>query len=139
MKLKTAVKIARKLLISGVNKEEIIIVASDIDEYAPIYKLFLKEYKMKGFSSVGTSLNSFSNSTKNTSLKVRTALSNYYRSIKSLEAVYKKLGLPLSNDTKLNIKTNIKILDEKIGIELTEPNQLVGLKKKYKHIIFYRY
>ncbi len=34
------------------------------------------------------------------------------------------------------MKASIKILDEKIGIELTEPNQLVGLRKTYKHIIF---
>jgi len=50
--------------------------------------------------------------------------------------LYTKLKLPLSDTKKENIKASITILDDKIGIEITEPNQLLGLSKRYKHIIF---
>jgi len=131
--VKTAIKISRKLLEDGVSADDILIVASDIQEYAPFYKLFLGEYEMKGFSSIGTPLNSFFNSDNP---QVQIALNTYTSKIESLEMLYNKLGLELSDATRQNIKSSISILDEKIGIEITEPNQLVGLNKKYKHIIF---
>jgi hypothetical protein len=131
--VKAAIKIARKLLEGGANAEDVLIVSSDIQEYAPLYKLFLNEYEMKGYTSVGTPLISFYNSSN---LKVKIAQGQYKREIESLEILYTKLGLTLSTTTKENIKASITILDEKIGIEMTEPNQLVGLSKKYKHIIF---
>ncbi|MEA2099990.1 MAG: PD-(D/E)XK nuclease family protein [Campylobacterota bacterium] len=131
--VKTAIRIARKLMQEGIVAEEILIVASDIAEYAPLYKLFLDEYEMRGYSSMGTPLNSFHN-TKNP--KVQIALRAYKAQIESLNSLYKKLGITLSDSTKDNIKASISIQDERVGIELTEPNQLVGLRKKYKHIIF---
>ncbi|MDF1878402.1 PD-(D/E)XK nuclease family protein [Sulfurimonas sp. SAG-AH-194-C20] len=131
--VKTAIRIARKLLEDGENAEDILIAASDIQEYAPLYKLFLNEFEMKGFTSVGTPLTSFFNSNNP---KVTIAQSQYKRQVEELEHLYKQLGLTLSDTTKENIKASITILDEKIGIEMTEPNQLVGLSKKYKHIIF---
>jgi len=131
--VKTAIRIARKLLEDGESADEILIVASDIQEYAPLYKLFLGEYEIKGYSSKGTPLTSFYNSNNP---KVQIAQSSYNYQIESLAALYKKLGLILSESTKESIKASITILDEKVGIELTEPNQIVGLSKKYKHIIF---
>ena len=131
--VKTAIKIARKLLEEGRSADEILIVASDIKEYAPLYKLFLDEYEIKGYSSIGTPLTSFYNTTNP---KVQIALNGYKSQIQSLTALYKKLDLNLSTTAKENIKASITILDDKIGIELTEPNQIVGLSKKYKHIIF---
>ncbi|MDF1884474.1 PD-(D/E)XK nuclease family protein [Sulfurimonas sp. SAG-AH-194-C21] len=131
--VKTAIRIARKLLEDGESAQEILIVSSDIQEYAPLYKLFLDEYEMKGFTSIGTPLTSFFNSNNN---KVTIALSQYKREVKELEYLYQRLRLILSDTTKENLKSSITILDEKIGIEMTEPNQLVGLSKKYKHIIF---
>ncbi|MEA2049996.1 MAG: PD-(D/E)XK nuclease family protein [Campylobacterota bacterium] len=131
--VKTAIKIARKLLEDGENSDDILIVASDIQEYAPIYKLFLDEYEIKGYSSIGTPLSSFFNSNNQ---QVQIALNNYNSKIQSLETLYNKLGLELKDTTKQNIKSSISILDNKIGIELTEPNQIVGLSKKYKHTIF---
>lgn len=131
--VKTAIKITRKLLEEGCQTKDIIILASDISEYATIYKLFLDEYEIKGFTSIGISINSFFN-TKNE--KVIIALKQYNSQIKDLEELYKHIGLTLSQKTKDNIKSSIKILDDKIGIELSEANQLVGLSKKYKHIIF---
>ena len=131
--IKTALKIARKLLEDGVDSNDILIVASDIQEYAPLYKLFLDEYEMKGYSSVGTSLSSFYNTLNP---QVQIALNSYKSQIKSLELLYKKLNLTLNKSTKESIKASINIMDEKIGIEITEPNQIVGVSRTYKHIIF---
>ena len=131
--IKTALKIVRILLEDGEEVENILIVAPDIIEYAPLYKLFLNEYGLKGFSSLGTSLTSFHNSND---IKVKMALQEYELNINSLEKLYSKLNLSLSDSIKEKIKSNIRILDEQIGIKLTEPNQIVGLSRNYKHIIF---
>jgi CRISPR/Cas system-associated exonuclease Cas4 (RecB family) len=131
--VKTALKIARKLLEEGVSAEEILIVASDIAEYAPLFKLFLAEYGLQGYSSLGTPLSSYHLTSEP---KVQKAMDQYKSQIQSLEVLYKKLGLTLSATARENIKASMKILDEKIGIELTEPNQLVGLHRTYKHIVF---
>ncbi len=131
--VKTAIRITRKLLENGTDESEILIVASDIEEYAPIYKLFLDEYEIKGFTSVGTPLSSFFNS-KNQ--KVQIATNQYNAKIKALSSLYTRLGLTLSQAHKENIKTSMTIVDDKIGIEMTETNQLVGLTRRYKHIIF---
>lgn len=131
--VKTAIRIARKLLEEGESASDILIVASDIQEYAPLYKLFLEEYKLRGFSSIGVPLTSFHNTN---SPKVKIAQNQYTTKIKCLESLYTKLGLTLSDTVKENIKSSITILDEKIGIEITEPNQIVGVSKRYKHIIF---
>ena len=131
--VKTAIRIARKLLQNGAKSDDILIVASDIQEYAPLYKFFLNEYEMKGYSSIGTPLSSFYNTS---SPQVQIALNSYRSQIQSLELLYKKLNLTLNKTTKENIKASITILDEKIGIEMTEPNQIVGLQRRYKHIIF---
>jgi len=131
--VRTAIKIARKLLEDGENAKDILILASDINEYAPFYKLYLDEYEIKGFTSIGTPINSFVNSSN---ASVRQAKKKFELKIKSLEFLYKKLGLKLNKSKKESMQENIKILDEKIGIELTEPNQIIGLSKKYKHIIF---
>ena len=133
--VKTAIKISRKLLEDddSLSVNDILIVASDIQEYASLYKLFLDEYEMKGYSSIGTPLTLLTNSNDT---KVIIAKQQYDLKIKSLKNLYQKLGLTLSKTTKESIKSNIKILDEKIGIELTEPNQIIGLSKRYKNIIF---
>jgi RecB family exonuclease len=131
--VKTAIRITRKLLENDTQSDDILIVASDIQEYAPLYKLFLNEYMIKGFSSIGTPLSSFYN-TQNQQVQI--ALNSYEKQIKSLTLLYKQLNLTLTKTTKENIKNAITILDEKIGIEITESNQIVGLSRRYKHIIF---
>ena len=131
--MKTSLKIIRKLLEEGANEDEILMVASGINEYAPLYKLFCEEYGLKGYSSVGVPLSSFY---KTNDPRVQSALQSYESQIKSLDALYGRLGLILTQATKDQIKASIIIGDEKIGIELTEPNQLVGLSKTYKHIVF---
>ncbi len=131
--VKTAIKISRKLLEAGTKSSDILIVASDIQEYAPLYKLFLDEYEIKGYSSIGTPLSSYLNSENP---KVQVALFRVKEQIKSMKLLYDKLGLQVSSKLEDSIKSSVTILDEKIGIELTEPNQIVGLSKRYKHIIF---
>lgn len=131
--VKTALKIARKLLEDGENADDILIVASDIAEYGSLYKLFLDEYALKGYSSIGTPLSHFFN-TENS--QVKAALNSHKSNIENLKKLYKKLGLTFSKSTEDAIKASITLLDEKVGIELTEPNQLVGLSRRYKHIIF---
>lgn len=131
--VRTALKIARKLLEKGESASEILIVASDITEYAPIYKLFLAEYGLQGYSSLGTSLSSFHDTN---APKVKMALQQYKTEVKKLETLYGKFGLKFGDKQKESLKSSMKILDEKIGIELTEPNQLVGLTRRYKHIVF---
>ena len=131
--VKTAIRIARKLLEDGVKSSDILIVASDIQEYAPLYKLFLDEYALKGFSSIGTPLKAFHND-KNP--QVQMALNQYRTQLKVLKLLYERLELQWSQTIQDKLKDNITILDEKIGIEITEPNQIVGLNKHYKHIIF---
>lgn len=131
--VRSAIKVARKLLKAGEQADDIIIVASDIAEYAPLYKLFLPEYGMKGFSSVGTPLNHFYASNDE---RVKKAAQGFKNQVASLEKVYGRLGLLLDERIKEKIKASIIIPDEKIGIEMTEPNQLLGLNRHYKHIIF---
>jgi len=131
--VKTALRITRKLLEEGVDSKEILIVASDIQEYAPLYKLFLDEYALKGYSSIGTPLSSF-HTTENPQVQI--ALSQYKSQVAQLTALYKKIGLTLHQSSKDALKSSFTVLDEKIGIEMTEPNQIVGLRKTYKHIIF---
>ncbi|GEM_PF-1950475 len=131
--VKTSLKIVRKLMEEGEDSNNILIVASDIVEYAPIYKLFLNEYGLQGYSSIGTPLSHFFDTC---SQKVISALNSYKAEIVRLDRLYNRLDLKLKQSTKDNIKSNITLLDEKIGIEMTEPNQLVGLNKRYKHIIF---
>jgi hypothetical protein len=131
--VKTAIRITRKLLEDGVDSNDILIAASDIQEYAPLYKLFLDEYEIQGYSSLGTPLSSFHDVTNP---QVQIALNGYKTQIQSLESLYAKLNLTLSETIKKNIKSSISILDDKIGVEMTEPNQIVGLSRRYKHIIF---
>ncbi len=131
--IKTAIKIARQLLLSGEDAKEILIVASDISEYAPLYKLFLDEYGIKGFSSKGTPLNHFYNTNDE---RVQNAYNSYKLQIEKISRLYARIGLSLDESVKEALKSSITILDEKIGIEITEPNQIVGLSRRYKHIIF---
>lgn len=131
--IKTALRISRKLLENGVSSDDILIVASDINEYAPLYKLHLDEYGLKGYSSIGTPLNSFHDIS---APEFQTALNSYTTKLNHLKSLYQKLNLKLTKTIKDNLKSTIKVADEKVGIEITEPNQLIGLTKKYKHIIF---
>lgn len=131
--VKTAIKIARKLMESGVKDDEILIVTTAIEDYAPLYKIFLDEYGMKGYSSLGTRLNCYYNSQN---IDVKNALLKYESQIKELESIYERLDLELTDSLEEKVKYQITIKDEKVGIEITDANQLLGSSKRYKHIIF---
>ncbi len=130
--VKTAIKIARKLMQEGSSDREILIVATDIEEYAPLYKLFLQEYAMQGYSSIGTPLSAYMGNTK----KIKEELEQFKNRVKNLKLQFQSLGLSWSVSYEQQLKNSLQILDEKVGVELTEPNQIVGLHKHYKHIIF---
>ncbi len=131
--IKTALKITRKLLENGTSSDDILIVASDIQEYDPLYKLFLDEYALKGYSSIGTPLSAFLNSSNE---MVKIAQEKNKGKYNSLKILLQKLNLHIDKNIETILLSSTTIQDEKIGIELTEPNQIVGLSKKYKHIIF---
>ena len=130
--VKTAIKIARKLMEKGTSDNDILIVTTDIDEYAPLYKLFSDEYDMKGFSSLGTRLNSYYSSNN---IEVKNTILKYETKIKTLKTFYKRIGLEFIDSLKEKIKYQMTIKDQRIGIEITEANQLIGTTKRYKHII----
>ena len=131
--IKTALKIVRKLLETDVKSSEVLIVTTTIQEHTPLFKLFLEEYQLQGYSSLGTSLIAFEQSDEP---KVKDALKSYSMVLENLKDLYKKLGLSFHSFIAENIKKSIKIAEEKVGIKLIEANQLVGLQKSYKHIIF---
>lgn len=131
--VRTAVKIIRKLMEYGVNSDDILLVADNIREYSEFYRMLSDEYKITSYSSVGLSLTSYFDSENP---DVKDVFNKYSSKIKSIDKLYKKLGLELSNEIKQNIKSSFKISDKKIGIELCELSDLVGSEHKYKHIIF---
>lgn len=129
--IKTALKIARKLMQEGASSDVILIVASDITHYAPLFKLFLDEYGLKGFSSHGTKLLSYKHAQMHPAYRAR-----IQAEIATYRALFSRLGLAFSDAHSEHIAALQIIGDERIGIELTEPNQLIGTTKTYEHIIF---
>ena len=132
--VRTALKIVRTLLEAGAKAEEVLVVASSIDEYAPLYRLFLDEYGLKGYSSAGTSLSVFHD--RSGDPKAAQAHREYERQLASVAALYGRLGLKMDASVEKGLMASIKLADEPVGVELTEPNQLVGLDRRYAHIIF---
>ncbi|QEN03406.1 PD-(D/E)XK nuclease family protein [Thiospirochaeta perfilievii] len=131
--VKTSIKIARKLMEEGASDNEIIYVTTDIKKYSKLFKIYMPDFNMKGFSSIGTPLNNFCN--KN-STEVRTAYNIAKNRIGDYENIFKTLGLKFTEQKREAILKETQIHDSKVGIEITEANQLVGLSKMYKHIIF---
>lgn len=133
-----ALKLARKLLEDDVQltSKEICIVTTDIAEYAPIFRLYLDKYDLKGYDSKGIALHTLTKMQKKLPQyqKIFREIENRIDSIKSSCI---KNGFKI-DESKLKQKLlkETHALEEKIGIELTEANQLVGVGKKYEHIIF---
>lgn len=138
--VQSAFKLARKILEENENlsSEDICIVTSDIDEYASIFRLYLLKYELKGYDSKGKSLALYNNDkAKSNNSQVIQAFANIDNQIKQIERDGKELDIFIdSKKLKEKLIKNTFILEDKIGIELTEANQLVGLNKKYEHIIF---
>jgi hypothetical protein len=133
-----ALKLSRKLLEDDENlkSSDICIVTTDINEYAPIFRLYLPKYELKGFDSKGISLKLFSGK-KSSNLQVKMAFDSIEKELKFYDESCKKFGLNIDlQKIKEKLANETYILEDKIGIELTEANQLIGLNKKFEHIIF---
>ena len=136
--VESALKLARKLLEDDENlkSSDICIVTTDINEYAPIFRLYLPKYELKGFDSKGISLKLFSGK-KSSNLQVKMAFDSIEKELKFYDESCKKFGLNIDlQKIKEKLANETYILEDKIGIELTEANQLIGLNKKFEHIIF---
>lgn len=136
--VESALKLSRKLLEDDENlkSSDICIVTTDINEYAPIFRLYLPKYELKGFDSKGISLKLF-NGKKSSNLQVKMAFDAIEKELKFYNESCKKFGLSIDLEKlKEKLIDETYILEDKIGIELTEANQLIGLNKKFEHIIF---
>ena len=136
--VESALKLARKLLEDDENlkSSDICIVTTDINEYAPIFRLYLPKYELKGFDSKGISLKLFSGK-KSSNLQVKMAFDLIEKELKFYDESCKKFGLNIDlQKIKEKLANETYILEDKIGIELTEANQLIGLNKQFEHIIF---
>lgn len=136
--VQSALKLARKLLEDDENlkSNDICIVTTDINEYAPIFRLYLPKYELKGFDSKGISLKLFNNK-KSFNTQVKSAYENIDKELKLYEKFCQKFNINIDlQKTKEKLINETYILEDKIGIELTEANQLIGLNKEFEHIIF---
>ena len=136
--VQSALNLARKLLEDDENlkSSDICIVTTDINEYAPIFRLYLPKYELKGFDSKGISLKLFNNK-KISNFQVKSAFENINKELKLYEKFCKKFNINIDLEKiKEKLINETYILEDKIGIELTEANQLIGLNKEFEHIIF---
>ncbi|MDX4037680.1 PD-(D/E)XK nuclease family protein [Aliarcobacter skirrowii] len=136
--VQSALKLARKLLEDDENlkSSDICIVTTDINEYAPIFRLYLPKYELKGFDSKGISLKLFNNK-KISNFQVKSAYENIDKELKLYEKFCQKFNINIDlKKIKEKLINETYILEDKIGIELTEANQLIGLNKEFEHIIF---
>ena len=139
--VRTAIKIAKKLMLNGSSEDDIIIVCSDINEYLPYYYNLLPEYGMKGYDTVGLPLNSYGSNENNlknhTNFKVQKAYWKYKEEYEKIVSQSKYFNLPID---KANLRTtllqNSMVRGDKIGVLFTDPNKFIGSTKRYKHIIF---
>ena len=136
--VQSALKLARKLLEDNENlkSSEVCIITSDISEYAPIFRLYLPKYGLKGYDSKGISLKLF-NEKKSSNTQVKSAYENINQELEQYENICQKFGLNIDiNKVRDKLIDETYILEDKIGIELTEANQLLGLNKEFEHVIF---
>jgi len=133
--IQSALRLARKLLQKNntLKTSDICIVTSDITEYALIFRLYLDKYDLKGFDSKGKPLNLFNT----TDTRVKSAFEKITLDVAQIKQRAQKYGLKIDVQTlKEKLIHQSYILEDKIGLELTEANQLLGSEKRYKHIIF---
>ncbi len=138
-----ALKIARRLLDEGSAAEDIIIVSTSIDEYAPIFESQLQLYGLKGYSSKGTLLKHYLPQIKEKVLKDELLVQarKRYEQLKATAAQtrarFKRMGLEVSLDALLDASVEQTYIKSKSleGILLTEANQILSLHA-VKHLIF---
>lgn len=128
--VESALKLARKLLEENENlkSSDICIITTDIAEYAPIFRLYLPKYELKGFDSKGISLKLF-NHKKTSNIQVKNAFESIEKELKLYDKSCQKFGLNIDLDKlKEKLVNETYILEDKIGIELTEANQFYSMK-----------
>lgn len=141
----TALKIARKLLDAGIDSEEIFLVTSSIDEYAPIFESLLESYGLQGYTSIGMPLVQLLPLLKNSEAVEQSELlmqaKNKQLQLKTqIDATAKRLSqMGIAYDStkayeKALSQTQIKPRS-KTGLLLTEPNQLLSVDR-VGHLIF---
>lgn len=135
--VRTAFKIARKLLLGGEKAEDIILVTTDIAEYAPLFRLLLDEYGLEGFDSLGTPLSLYASKVSTASSEVQQVNAAFTDALNDLQNKAIRYGIEVDTDLlRTQLLSQHYVRAQKVGIELTEANQLLGLDKSYKHIIF---
>lgn len=128
---KNGLKIVRELLDAGERVEDILIVASDIDEYFPIFRTLFKEYGLDGYSTVGEPLKHYENTNdplaraKLEALKEEAAL---------IERRLARHGVVTENLYKRMLEGR-RFLPFMGGVEITESNQIFAYGE-VKHLIF---
>ena len=77
------------------------------------------------------------NNKKSFNTQVKSAYENIDKELKLYEKFCQKFNINIDlQKTKEKLINETYILEDKIGIELTEANQLIGLNKEFEHIIF---
>lgn len=136
--VKLALKFARKLLLDDENltQNDICFVASNIALYAPLFRNLSTLFGVKVYDSLGIALGSFSHKS-NMPNHILDKFNQIETNAKAIQLEGKKYGFELDVTLiKSNMVENTFVLEEKIGLELTEANQLATIEKQYKHIIF---
>ena len=139
----SALKIARKLLDDGVDADDIVIVTSSINEYAPIFETLFDSYGLKGYSSKGTLLHVLIPLLKNKDNKdeiitlARNKINQIKSDIKKQVATLLNMGITIDANAEYEklVKTTYIKPKTKVGLLLTEPNQLFS-SNAIKHLIF---
>jgi RecB family exonuclease len=136
-----ALKIARKLLETGAQADDIIIVTPAIDEYAPVFETLYNAYGLKGYTSIGTPLNTLLPLLKNSDsdilslarqrqMQIKNDIDKTSQMLQSMGIRYDSIKAYEKALKKARIKSRTKE-----GILITEPNQLLS-QGHIGHLIF---
>ena len=139
--VRTAIKIAKKLMIEGASEDEIVIVSSDVSEYLPYYYNLLDEYGMKGYDTVGVPLSSFGANLKalqnHPDTKVQKAYWKYVDLYNKICNLSNHFTLPIDKEKlQTTLLQNITVKKEREGVLFDDVYKLAASQKGYKHIIF---
>jgi RecB family exonuclease len=139
--VRTAIKIAKQLMLDGAKENEIAIITSDFSEYAPYFYSLLDEYSMLGYDTTGFSLFTISNNEytlkNHPNFMVQKGYARYLERLMQLQTYFERLQLPYNEDKlKESLLKQTKYRKVKEGILFSENNKLLGVQKDFKHIIF---
>jgi len=139
--VRTAIKIAKKLIKAGESANEIAIVTSNFSTYAPYFYNLLDEYGLQGYDNIGFPLFTISkneNVLKNhPNILIQKAYARYFENLITLKNQLKLLKFTYDeNKLKEKLLQETKFTMPKKGILFIEHNRLLGLKKGFKHTIF---